>query len=368
MPDSRSNTRTVLSAGLAALALIVVLLLWVFQAVTGIDVGLFDPANETVPTVETTPQSDWYQLYFTEPQDELTWSGGLDEVLAADFDRAATSILVAAYDFDLQSLTDALIHAHQRGVRVQLVTDSDNLELDQPQELLDSGIPVVDDGRSAIMHDKFAVIDEVITWTGSWNLTDNGTYRNNNNVIRILSRRMAANYSQEFNEMFDQRAFGPESPADTPNPLIEFGASRVETYFAPEDHVMEHVLAAVSGARQSIRFLVYSFTDDELGAVMLARARAGVLVEGVFEARNADSEYSEYAGLKDAGLQVWLDGNPALMHHKVIVIDSQLVITGSFNFSSNAEVSNDENLLIIHDPQIAARYLEEFDRIVAQAQ
>ena len=366
MTHPSSRPRNVLSGGLAALGIIIALALWLLNAATGLDLGLFEPEETAVPP-ETSGAGDWYQVYFTEPQDEPTWSGGLDEVLAADIDHATISVWVAAYDLDLQSVTDALLRAHERGVDVKLVTDSDNVDLDQPQDLIDAGIPVVKDGRSAIMHDKFVIIDEVITWTGSWNLTDNGTYRNNNNAIRLLSRRMAGNYEREFREMFDQRAFGPSSPADTPNPLLEFGDSWVETYFAPEDEAMKQVVAVVSAAQQSIRFMAYSFCDDELGSVIRERAAAGVLVEGVFESRNAESDYSEYPAMRDANLHVWLDGNPALLHHKVIIVDSQTVITGSFNLSESADQENDENLLIIHDPDVATLYLDEFDRVIAEA-
>ena len=65
----------------------------------------------------------------------------------------------------------------------------------------------------------------------------------------------------------------------------------------------------------------------------------------------------------NAGLDVWLDGNPRLMHHKVIIIDGQIVITGSYNFSNNAEQNNDENTLIIHNQDIAAQYMTEFQQI-----
>ena len=62
------------------------------------------------------------------------------------------------------------------------------------------------------------------------------------------------------------------------------------------------------------------------------------------------------------------DGNPGLMHHKVIIIDRSIVITGSYNFSASAEEVNDENLIVIFSPDIAAQYLAEFMRIYAQAQ
>jgi phosphatidylserine/phosphatidylglycerophosphate/cardiolipin synthase-like enzyme len=367
MTKRSSRQKSTLSSLLAVLGLLIVGGLWIIQEFTGIDLGLFGVAQPTPAVVSRMASGDWYQLYFTVPQEQPTWSGGLDEILAADIDGAQHSIDVAAYDFDLESLTSALIRAHDRGVAVRMVTDSDNAELDQPLELIDAGIPVVEDNRSAIMHDKFVVIDGQITWTGSWNLTDNGTYLNNNNALRITSPEIAANYATEFAEMFDDNEFGPKSPADTPYPVLQINETEIRTLFAPEDHVMEAVIEAVSEAQESIRFMAYSFTDEALGAEMMARASAGVLVEGVFEARGAESEYSQYLPLQEAGLQVWKDGNPAVMHHKVIIIDRAIVITGSFNYSTSADKSNDENLMIVYDPQIAAKYLEEFDRVVAKA-
>ena len=62
------------------------------------------------------------------------------------------------------------------------------------------------------------------------------------------------------------------------------------------------------------------------------------------------------------------DGNCYILHHKVIIIDERMVITGSYNFTSSAERDNDENLVIVDDPQLARAYLDEFARVYAQAQ
>ena len=366
MTKRSSQTKAILSSGLASISIIIVILLWGLRACTGEDLGLFDIEEPAVPAAPA-GGGDWYELYFTIPQQESTWSGGLDEILAADIDQAESYLDIAAYDFDLQSVTDALIRAHGRGVEVRMVTDSDNLDLEQPQELMEAGIPLVEDNRSAIMHNKFVIIDGFITWTGSWNFTDNGTYRNNNHAIRIISEELATNYSYEFEEMFLERQFGARSPADTPHSRLTIDGTQIETYFAPEDGVMERVIEVVSQANESIRFMAFSFTDDDLGAVMRERAAAGVLVEGVFEARGSGSEYSEYAAMREAGLNVWQDGNPAIMHHKVIVIDGDTVMLGSFNFSVNADHSNDENLLVIYNREIAGQFLDEFDLVVAEA-
>jgi phosphatidylserine/phosphatidylglycerophosphate/cardiolipin synthase-like enzyme len=284
---------------------------------------------------------------------------------------------VAAYELDLQSVTDALIAAHARGVQVRLVTDSDNAGGEAVAALEDAGIPVVEDRRdSGLMHDKFVVVDRQWVWTGSWNLTENDTYRNNNNAVLVASAALAENYSTEFEEMFAGE-FGPTSPANTPNPRVtitfqtEDGQTHeveVENYFSPEDGVAAHVVAEIEGAQSRIRFMAFSFTSDEIADAIIARAQAGVTVQGVIEERNAESEYGQYTRLRDAGLDVLLDGNPYIMHHKVIIVDDATVILGSYNFTSNAENANDENLLIIHDPEVAALFVAEFGRVYEQAQ
>ena len=102
---------------------------------------------------------------------------------------------IAAFDLDLETVTEALIRAYQRGVRVRLVTDTDYQDELGPERLREAGVPVIADERNPFMHNKFVVIDGAQVWTGSWNLTDNGTYRNNNNVLVIDSQKLAENYT-----------------------------------------------------------------------------------------------------------------------------------------------------------------------------
>jgi phosphatidylserine/phosphatidylglycerophosphate/cardiolipin synthase-like enzyme len=130
---------------------------------------------------------------------------------------------------------------------------------------------------------------------------------------------------------------------------------------------VDHVVARVQSAQHSIRFLTFSYTDDATGEAMIARHAAGVSVQGVFETRNARGTGSEYARLQEAGIDVLEDGNCYTMHHKVIIIDDATVITGSYNFTGRAENTNDENLVIIDNQELAAAYVEEFNRVYDQA-
>jgi phosphatidylserine/phosphatidylglycerophosphate/cardiolipin synthase-like enzyme len=160
--------------------------------------------------------------------------------------------------------------------------------------------------------------------------------------------------------------FGPTSPANTPFPLVTVNGTQIEVLFSPEDHPAQRILELIRGAQSSIYFMAFAFTSDEIGDAMLERAAAGVKVQGVFEESQykASQRFSEYDRMQGApGVTVRLDSNPYNMHHKVIVIDGQTVITGSYNFSAAAEKSNDENVIIFHNPDLAAQYGVEFVKV-----
>jgi phosphatidylserine/phosphatidylglycerophosphate/cardiolipin synthase-like enzyme len=245
---------------------------------------------------------------------------------------------------------------------------SDYLDEKEIGQLIAAGVPVLGDRREGLMHNKFAVIDRQEVWTGSMNYSVNEAYRNDNNLVRIRSEQLAENYSAEFEEMFVKDQFGPGSPANTPNPTLKIGDTRIESCFSPDDGCTAKLVKAIRGARQSIYFLAYSFTSDDLAAALLERLKQGVKIAGVMEASQVQSNSgTDYDRLRAAGLEVRLDANEYQMHDKVMIIDDQIVVTGSFNFTYSAEKYNDENMLVIYNPQIAALYLVEFERIYNQA-
>lgn len=325
--------------------------------------------------VRAVPPGGWYQVYFTSPgsRSGAQERGGVDALVAADIAAATQSVDVVSFEFDLESIAEALLAAQQRGVQVRMVLDDGNLGdekmLELTRELVQAGIPIAWDHREPFMHDKFVIIDQKVVWMGSWNLTINDTYYNNNNLIRFSLPEMVANYTGEFEEMFTNGQFGPGSPANTRYPLLDLSdGTEIATYFSPDDNARAAVLKQLRAAEREIVFMAFAFTDDDMARILLEKARDGVTVRGVFEARNADNEYCEYNVLKKAGLDVRLDGNPRTMHHKVFVIDGRVTITGSYNFSANAAASNDENLVIITNPAIAESYYQEFERVFGQGE
>ncbi len=289
-----------------------------------------------------------------------------DARLTAFLGSARQSIDMAIYDLDLPNVANALVDARKRGVQVRLVTDTDNLKHEAIGQLTQAGVPVVEDKRGAIMHHKFAVVDRNAVWMGSWNFTVNDTWCYNNHGALWRNEQLAANYAAEFEKMFGGQ-FGPTKPKPIPNPVISVNDVRIETYFSAENDPSPAIIARLQGAQRSITFMAFSFTHDKIGAAMLERGRVGVQVRGVFETTGSQTQFSEMGRFKDAKFDVLQDGNPYLMHHKVIVIDERTVIFGSFNFSSNAAEDNDENCLIVDDPGLARLFLDEYERVRAQA-
>ena len=313
---------------------------------------------------ESRPPVAAWEVYFSEV-DAGDSQYSLEKRLVEKLTTAVSRVDAALYHLDSVSVADGLIEAYRRGVQVRIVTETDNIDEEAIGRLQEAGIPVADDGdRSSYMHHKFFVIDEQYVWTGSYNTTYNGAYKNKNNVIFIDSIPLAYNFTQEFRELFRQMRAEKSAGASVVHPKVTLSdETQIFTYFSPDNDITSSLLKEIGSAKKSIHFMAFSFTQDELGSAMRDRFESGIDVRGVFDERQI-SRYSEFALMKAAGMSVIQDRNKGTMHHKVIVIDEETVITGSYNFSKNAEERNSENLLIIKgNPDIAQAYLAEFNRV-----
>jgi phosphatidylserine/phosphatidylglycerophosphate/cardiolipin synthase-like enzyme len=312
--------------------------------------------------------SDWWAVYFNEPSgdsDTSTYVNGIDVPLADAIGQVQNTLDIAAFEMNNELISEAIIAAHERGVAVRIVTDDEHgIEDDDGilENMKDLGIPVVDDDRSALMHNKFMIMDEAAVWTGSWNYTVNGTYRNNNNAIAFLNDEAVAAYQTEFDEMFLDGEFGSTS---TDQGVINFsqGDVNVTVLFASEADEVPVLTEVIQQADSNIRIMTFVFSSDELGDAMIDMIDQGVTVQGVFENRNSTADWSELPRLQCAGGEMRQDGNPYTLHHKVFIIDDDTVVTGSFNYSDNALSSNDENVVIIKSKDIASLYIEEWQRL-----
>ncbi|PCJ20313.1 MAG: hypothetical protein COB02_04565 [Candidatus Cloacimonadota bacterium] len=334
----------------------------------------------------------------------------LDQHFLKFFSKAKTTIDAAFYELRDENIMRAFIKAHKKGIKIRLIVDShnfylrnhDTLEFDYNkhnkfiQPLLDAGIEVtydlsskkdskeqieitdsentfanVNKGRSGLMHNKFCVLDGKHVWTGSYNLTDTGAHKNENNAISVTSTKLAEIYTREFNEMFEDSAFGISSPSTIDQQKITIGDIPVEVYFAPEDNPVGKIEEEMLSAKESIYFMQFAMTSDELGTAMIDKRNEGLKVKGIFDRMlyRSTGPYAEFSRLTRNDVPVIVYESPirGKLHHKVFIIDAEgenpRVIFGSLNASKNGNKSNDENIIIIRDKVITQKYFDQFNKL-----
>jgi len=314
---------------------------------------------------EGVPQAVRWEVLFTTP-------GSLHcrviERLCHYISHAESSIDAALYDLNNKKVIKALSQASARGVVVRLVMESDNYFTTDLSALRKRGLSIVHDRKKGLMHNKFFIFDRSLLWTGSLNITDNGSRRNNNNAILLKSSDLAEEFTEEFEEMFSGRVFGNKMDS-RPFPWLHspgrvgVGDIHVTARFAPEDDVEGELIKYIRKAEKSIRFMAFSFTSDTLGEALVKGKSRGLDIKGIVERRGSGTSFSEYIKLLVEGIEVRRDGNPRMMHHKVFIIDDSLVVTGSYNFSKGAGTRNDENILFIESRKVAEEYMREFKKL-----
>lgn len=142
-----------------------------------------------------------------------------------------------------------------------------------------------------------------------------------------------------------------------------------EVAFSPHAGATEAVVRVIGEARHSVHLAAYGFTSRPIAQALVEAHKRGVEVEAVLDRSNASVTHSKAGELAQAGIPVRLDSHYAIMHDKFIVVDGVTVETGSFNFTTAAERSNAENVLILRaEPEVAGRYETEWSRLWTESQ
>lgn len=301
-----------------------------------------------------------------------------DDTVRAHIDGAVYTLDYAVYNTSFGGIATALNNALGRGVQVRVITEgsTSNGALDD----LNAAIPVLyrTDGQGSGMHNKFLVIDaddpaRARTITGSTNMTNQSFFSDANNLVIVHDQSLARCYRSEFEEMWGSTGamfntansrFGTAKTDNTPH-LFNVGGTLIECWFSPSDNTTARIADALASADESVEFALFAFTHDGLAdAVVTAEQRPGVSVRGLIESDDMDTDL--LANLTAGGVLAGPDDMPDYLHHKYAIVDranasaGPLVITGSHNWSYNAENLNDENTLIVHSATIADHFYQEW--------
>jgi phosphatidylserine/phosphatidylglycerophosphate/cardiolipin synthase-like enzyme len=136
--------------------------------------------------------------------------------------------------------------------------------------------------------------------------------------------------------------------------------TKISVYFSPNGGCTQAILAEIANAKASILMQAYIFQSADIAKALVAVHKKGVKVEIILDRRQRKERYGIADFLANSGIPTRIDSAHAYAHNKVMVIDEETVITGSFNFTKSAEDKNGENLLVIKDKDIAMKYAENW--------
>ncbi|MBW4606807.1 MAG: competence protein ComE [Hassallia sp. WJT32-NPBG1] len=280
--------------------------------------------------------------------------------------------------------------------------------------LRNAKVPIVDDiedgsAGSDLMHHKFVIVDNriVIVTSANFTLSDiHGDYSNNsslgnaNNLLNIDSPELAALFTKEFNIMWgDGQAgksdskFGLKKPIRSPEQII-LGETKITMQFSPTSPTQPWSKSSngligktLNSATKSVDMALFVFSEQHLANILETRHQESVNIRALIEPQFAYRSYSEALDMMGIAFtnkcKYELNNHPwqnplttvgvpllpkgDLLHHKFAVIDGQTVITGSHNWSEAANNGNDETVLVIENPVVAAHYMREFQRLYSHA-
>ncbi|RPI63989.1 MAG: T9SS C-terminal target domain-containing protein, partial [Ignavibacteriales bacterium] len=352
-------------------------------------------SNIISSTTSAFPTTGEIQVYFNNTVNISVSSGvnanansNFTDILIQKINNAKRSIDVALYSLSGTvgaNIATALVNAKNRGVKIRVIGEYDNRTTAPWQTLISNGIPYINDAfgnndGSGLHHNKFFVIDyrggspdSVWVIMGSWNPTDPGTNDDRQNLVLIQDVALAGAYTVEFQEEWGSNTdtpnsqnsrFGSRKLNNTPHNFV-IGGVKVQSFFSPSDGTTFNLGKTLSKTQRSINGALMTFTRRDLADTVIAVKNRNKKTRLVLS-NNTDSG-TQFSYLQSNGVDIRLKGfTSGLLHHKYAIVDAEpfgytpYVITGSHNWSSSAENSNDENTLIIQDNQVANFYLQEF--------
>ena len=309
-------------------------------------------------------------------------------------------------------------HQRQRHRLLQALADHNRdgqLSLEEMQQgdavaiLQRAGVPWIDDTAdgskgSGLMHSKYVVVDRRVVITGSANFTASGihgdagdrrTRGNVNHLLQLESPELAARFAADFEQMWGD---GPGGNPDSrfglakqagPVSRVMVGQTPVEVLFAPHrrsdpNHGLALIASTLAQAQKSLDLALFVFSAQSLTETIAALQQRGVRLRLLADPGFASRSFSEVLdllgiALADHHCKLEADNQPLKqaaegvgiprlargdkLHHKLAIVDARTVITGSFNWSPSAAHQNDEVLMVIHSPQLAAHFTREMDRL-----
>jgi phosphatidylserine/phosphatidylglycerophosphate/cardiolipin synthase-like enzyme len=149
----------------------------------------------------------------------------------------------------------------------------------------------------------------------------------------------------------------------SPTPILSQERSTTwSVYFSPKGGCTQAIINELDKAKSSVLVQAYSFTSAPIAKALLNAHKRGVRIDVLLDKSQRTQKYSSADFLVNSGISTKIDAAHPIAHNKVMIIDGEIVITGSFNFTKAAEEKNAENLLVIRDKALTRKYIENWKK------
>ncbi len=331
---------------------------------------------------------------------EVGADDNLEEVIINFIKGAEKRLEIAVQELENEAIAKAIIEARQKKILVKIVIEQDYLKSKKMHNdpwistisskneynrlvhnaILRSNIDVKCDYNTSIFHQKFIIRDRKSLLTGSTNFTPTGTGSNLNHVVIIHDEKIAKIYAREFGEI--QRGhFGKHNEGHDKTPTdVVVSDVPVRILFAPDHHPEMEIMKQMLKAKKRIDFAIFTFSKSSgIDDTMIKLLEFGIPIRGAFDGKQGAQDWAAIPALKDKGAElyaVYKGNGVGKLHHKLMILDDEVIIAGSFNYTGPANMLNDENIIIIGDldttstvqkntqKQIAKYARKEVDRII----
>ena len=293
------------------------------------------------------------------------------KTLKKEIENSKQSIDFAVYGINNQpEILNALIHAQNRGVKIRWVCDFDKRnnnyypDLDFLKNKIKSFTTDENYDKSntpAIMHNKFFIFDNKKVWTGSSNITGTDlTEFNSNYSILITSNKIAQQYKNEFEQMYNG-FFHTDKQKQNKDIVVPDNNTKIKVLFSPQDKIIDNeIIPIIQKAKKSIYIPIFFITHKEIQDALIKAHKRGVDIKIINDATNAHSKYTIHKELRKSGIKVKTENYAGKMHMKAMFVDGRISIIGSMNFTKSANNKNDENIIIIDNEEIARYFQKTF--------
>lgn len=219
--------------------------------------------------------------------------------------------------------------------------------------ILRSYIDIKTDYNSSIFHQKFIIKDGESILTGSTNFTPTGTHSNLNHIVIVNDKKAAKIYSREFSEI-RQGHFGKlnEGHDKAPSDIVVSNVP-IRILFAPDHRPEMEIMKQMLKAESRIDFAIFTFAKSSgIDDTMLKLLDLNISINGAFDGKQGGQNWAPMKDLANKGANLYSvkkKGQLGKLHHKLMVLDNEVIIAGSFNYTGPANELNDENIIILGD-------------------